>query len=202
MFRTLSIRYLSSTPGKKTGMIGVSFIQDGKRRVKTCSWHPEGRSELEALEASRGFIQTLSEINNMHREFIHRECFEIIGDMIDECNEAIAEMDDNQPPVKKLKEALKKAENKKNFSLSITPGEKARTIRLLICNHINDGNHTRASMVTDLNRFFNSDLTATVNYYITELMSPKRAISVTVGTEFHSKVAIIEPYGGRIVWKK
>ena len=65
------IRYLSSTPGARTGMVGVSYKVDGKLKSKSASWHYQGRSEQEAIKLLENFRRELK------KEDVCLRCFKV-----------------------------------------------------------------------------------------------------------------------------
>lgn len=136
---------------------------------------------------------------------LHREFFEIMGDLIDECNEALSNMEGSPEAAAKLSEAVNRAIKRRAAMVSEFPREKGRIIRVLICNFISDGDYTRAQITEAIEKVFAStsheQINLMVNSFINDLLSPERAKNVNGDTEFAGKVAKIDPSHGYVVWK-
>lgn len=136
---------------------------------------------------------------------LHREFFEIMGDLIDECNEALSNMEGSPEAAVKLSDAVNKAVKRRDDMIAEFPREKGRIIRVLICNFVSDGDYTRAQIIEALEKVFAStsheQINLSVNSFINDLLSPDRAKNVTADTEFAGKVAKLDPSHGYIVWK-
>lgn len=80
---------------------------------------------------------------------------------------------------------------------------KSRDLRIWLCRLVEEGTHTRKQICESLHgRYPNYKSPESLSPRVSDLISPSKAESITKGTQFEGKIAMVEASTQHIIWKK